>query len=62
MDFALNLRKILVIALAGLALTACATQKKSTGMLQGDSFKASCTTLTNGYWETMKMTWLMYAQ
>ena len=43
MDFTLNLRKILVIALAGLALTACATQKKSTGMLQGDVYTGSDT-------------------
>jgi len=38
MRFGINLKKFLVIVLAGLALTACATQKKSTGQLQGDVY------------------------
>ena len=38
MSFGINLKKFLVIVLAGLALTACATQKKSTGQLQGDVY------------------------
>ena len=38
MDFAINFKKFLVIFLAGLALTACATQKKQTGQMQGDVY------------------------
>ena len=38
MSFGINLKKFLLIVLAGLALTACATQKKSTGQLQGDVY------------------------
>ena len=38
MSFAVNLKKFLVIVLAGVALTACATQKKQTGIMQGDVY------------------------
>ena len=38
MSFGINLKKFLVIVLAGLALTACATQKKSTGQIQSDVY------------------------
>ena len=41
MSFALNLKKFLVIVLAGLALTACATQKKQSGMMTGDVYTGS---------------------
>ena len=43
MNFAVNFKKYLVIALAGLVLTACATQKKSTGQLQGDVYTGTDT-------------------
>ena len=38
MRFGINVKKFLVIVLAGLALTACATQKKSTGQIQSDVY------------------------
>ena len=39
MSFTKNLKKISVIILAGIALTACATQQKAgTGMMQGDVY------------------------
>tara|TARA_Y100000590_G_scaffold422563_1_gene527423 strand:- start:1010 stop:1492 length:483 start_codon:yes stop_codon:yes gene_type:complete len=39
-----NLRKVVIVALASLALTACATQKKSgTGMMQGDVYTGTDT-------------------
>ena len=39
-----NLKKILVVALASLALSACATQtKKQSGMMQGDVYTGSDT-------------------
>ena len=38
MNFTLNLKKFLVIMLAGVVLTACATQKKQTGQMQGDVY------------------------
>ena len=39
-----NLKKVLLIAVAGLFLTACATQKKAdTGMLQGDVYTGTDT-------------------
>ena len=38
MNLALNFKRFLVIVLAGVALTACATQKKSTGQMQGDVY------------------------
>ena len=43
MRFALNFRKYLLIVLAGIALTACATQKKQSGMMQGDVYTGSDT-------------------
>ena len=38
-----NLKKILLVAFAGLVLTACATQKKSTGQMQGDVYTGTDT-------------------
>ena len=38
-----NLKKLLLIAFAGLILTACATQKKTTGQLQGDVYTGTDT-------------------
>ena len=43
MNFAAIFKRFLVIVLAGLALTACATQKKSTGQMQGDVYTGSDT-------------------
>ena len=43
MFFAVNFRKFLVITLAGIALTACATQKKQTGQMQGDVYTGTDT-------------------
>ncbi len=43
MVFLVNLRKYLIIALAGIALTACATQKKQSGMMQGDVYTGTDT-------------------
>ena len=43
MNFAVNFRKFLVVVLAGVALTACATQKKSTGQMQGDVYTGTDT-------------------
>ena len=43
MSFATNFKKFLVIVLAGVALTACATQKKSTGQLQSDVYTGTDT-------------------
>ena len=44
MGFAMNLKKFLVIVLAGVVLTACATQKKQTaGMMQGDVYTGTDT-------------------
>ena len=44
MGYAANLRKILLVAIAGLALTACAAQKKvSTGMMQSDVYTGTDT-------------------
>ena len=43
MGFLMNLKKFLVIALAGIALTACATSKKSTGQMQSDVYTGSDT-------------------
>ena len=42
MIFGMNLRKLLIVIIAGVALTACATQKKS-GMMQGDVYTGSDT-------------------
>ena len=41
MNFAVNFKKFLIIALAGIALTACATQKKQSGQMQGDVYTGS---------------------
>ena len=44
MSFGMNLKRVLLIILAGIALTACATQvKKSTGMIQGDVYTGTDT-------------------
>jgi len=43
MNFAVNFRRFLLIVLAGVALTACATQKKSTGQMQGDVYTGTDT-------------------
>ena len=38
MNFALNIKKFLLITVAAVALTACATQKKQTGQMQSDVY------------------------
>ena len=44
MSFGMNLKRVLLIILAGIALTACATQvKKSTGIIQGDVYTGTDT-------------------
>ena len=43
MRFAMNFKKFLVIVLAGVALTACATQKKQTGQMQSDVYTGTDT-------------------
>ena len=43
MNFALNVKKFLLIMLAAVALTACATQKKQTGQLQSDVYTGTDT-------------------
>ena len=43
MSFVTNLKKFLVIILAGIALTACATVKKDSGMMQGDVYTGTDT-------------------
>ena len=43
MSFAVDLKKYLVIFLAGVVLTACATQKKQTGQMQGDVYTGTAT-------------------
>ena len=44
MSYAVNIRKILLVGIASLALTACATQKKvSTGMMQSDVYTGTDT-------------------
>ena len=43
MDLASNFKKFLVIALAGIVLTACATQKKQTGQMQSDVYTGTDT-------------------
>ena len=43
MNFAVNFRRFLLIVLAGVALTACATQKKSTGQMQSDVYTGTDT-------------------
>ena len=43
MGYTLNLRKILIVIVASLALTACAAQKKQTGMMQSDVYTGTDT-------------------
>ena len=43
MGYTLNLRKILIVIVASLALTACAAQKKQTGMMTGDVYTGTDT-------------------
>ena len=43
MGFAMNFKKFLVIVLAGVVLTACATQKKQTGQMQSDVYTGTDT-------------------
>ena len=43
MIFGIDLKKILIVVLASVALTACATQKKSTGQMQGDVYTGTDT-------------------
>ncbi len=43
MNFAVNLKKFLIIILAGVALTACAVQKKQTGQMQSDVYTGTDT-------------------
>ena len=43
MSFIKNLKKFLVIILAGIALTACATAKKDSGKMQGDVYTGTDT-------------------
>ena len=43
MSFITNLKKFLVIIVAGVALTACATVKKDTGKMQGDVYTGTDT-------------------
>ena len=41
MGFVINLRRFIIIAVAGVFLTACATQKKQSGQMQGDVYTGS---------------------
>ena len=43
MIFKMNLRKLFIVLIAGLALTACATQKKQSGMMKSDVYTGSDT-------------------
>ena len=43
MELVSNFRKLVLVALASLALTACATSKKSTGQMQGDVYTGTDT-------------------
>ena len=43
MDFSAKLRRVLLVVFVGVALTACATQKKESGMIQGDVYKGTDT-------------------
>ena len=43
MNLTMNLRKVLIVLIACFALTACATSKKSTGMMQGDVYTGTDT-------------------
>ena len=43
MNFKANIKKLAIVLVASLALTACATQKKQTGKMQGDVYTGSDT-------------------
>jgi peptidoglycan-associated lipoprotein len=43
MNFKMNLKNVLAIFFAGLMLTACATSKKDSGMMQGDVYTGNDT-------------------
>ena len=43
MILGMNLKRFLLVVLAGFVLTACATQKKQTGQMQGDVYTGSDT-------------------
>ena len=43
MNLTMNLKKLLIVLTACFALTACATSKKSTGMMQGDVYTGTDT-------------------
>ena len=43
MNLTINFKKLVLIAIACFALTACATSKKSTGMMQGDVYTGTDT-------------------
>ena len=43
MIFGMNLKRLLIVILAGIALTACAVQKKQTGMMTSDVYTGSDT-------------------
>ena len=43
MIFGMNLKKFLLVVFASIALTACAVQKKQTGMMQGDVYTGTDT-------------------
>ena len=43
MDFVVSFKRFLIVVLAGLALTACATQKKQTGQMQSDVYTGTDT-------------------
>ena len=43
MNFAIDFKRFLVVVLAGLMLTACATQKKQTGQMQSDVYTGTDT-------------------
>ena len=43
MIFGMNLKRVILVILASVALTACATQKKQTGQMQGDVYTGTDT-------------------
>ena len=43
MNFTSNIKKFLIVVVAGLALTACATQKKQSGQMQSDVYTGTDT-------------------
>ena len=43
MNLGMNFKRLLIVVLAGFVLTACATQKKQTGQMQGDVYTGSDT-------------------